>query len=167
MGNTIGSEQAGLWLDLTDGATTVLLSTLVLAGSDLAQNEWERSLVAWLAEHDQTMLGAGMAGFDLDEVAFTPEEFEAQRAFLLRCIDAARGRHRFAALGYDPPFVRKDLAALRALLERYEPAFVNAGRSWTFRLGAPPLAARCPTHDALCHAGGCLLCHDAAYRDDA
>src|SRR5262245_51957100 len=77
MANRIENTRAGSEpLRLSNGATDVLLSILLLAGSDLATSDWEKSLVVWLAEHDQSVVGGGCVDFDLDEIAWTSTDFQ-------------------------------------------------------------------------------------------
>jgi hypothetical protein len=161
MSNLITCERAdgAPSLQLSNGSMSVLISVLLLAGSDLAESLWERELVVWLAEHDQGIYGGGVVGFDLDEIAWSPGDLAAQRAFLLRVIDLARARHRWDVLDYDPPFVADQLLQLRAMVERYPEAAVAEGRAWQW-WGDPPTGERCPRHDVLLHAGGCAICND-------
>jgi hypothetical protein len=161
MGNRITSQRAGddVGLKLSNGATEVLLAVLLLAGSDLAENDWERHLVVWLAEHDQGLFGRGCVGFDLDEIAWNADSFDAEKRFFLRVIDAAAARHRWTVLSYDPPYAGEYLSTLRAMIEALPPPPAGQCRLWELRF---PIAIgdRCPEHDVLLHGEGCLLCNE-------
>jgi hypothetical protein len=160
VGNLFTSERAGVpGLMMSNGATVPFVAVLLLAGSHLAGTRWERELASWLAERDQMLLGLGCVGFDLDEIAWDPAAFPAQREFALRTVDLAIGRHRWDVLGYDPPFVPGQLGQFRELLAGYGPAPGTAPRAWRWRLGPPPLLT-CPVHDVYEHAEGCNLCHN-------
>lgn len=162
MGNIISCNALGsdAGLQLSNGGTSVLLSVLLLAASDLAATPWELACTRWLAEHDQDVFGMGMVGFDLGELACTRAGFEAERAFLLRVVDAGLARHRWEALAYEPPFVAESLRELRAVLERLPAELVVAEHDWAFRLPGE-VSGRCPRHQVLLHPAGCLLCNDA------
>ncbi|HYY12198.1 MAG TPA: hypothetical protein VE781_14775 [Kineosporiaceae bacterium] len=160
MGNRITNRKAGTErsLKLSNGSTDVLLSVLLLSGSDLARSPWEVELVTWLAQHDQGVLGGGTVGFDLDAIAWDRDGFEDQHAFVLGIVDAAMRGHRWAVLPYDPPFVTEQLAQLRELLLEYSAAFVDSGKSWD--RSPPRRHALCPRHAVHTDDEGCLLCHD-------
>lgn len=165
MGNTVFVTRAreAETLDMSNGATDVLLATLSLAGAALARTVAEERLLIWLASHDQTCIGRGNAGFDLNELPWTPEAFDAERAFLLRVVDAAMAQTGWERLSYhpDPERARDNLARLRRLLESLQPTDLE-GADPEPPLGWPDTHARCPRHGVFLHAAGCLLCHDAA-----
>jgi len=160
MANLISNEAAGLGLPLSNGATDVLLSVLVLAGSDLALTTWEQELVTWLAEHDQTILGIGMVSFDVHEIAWTCDRFDDEKAFLLKTIDQALTRHRWDALGYDPPYAHQYLSTFRTLVQAVELESIRPDSTWEW-LQRPEAMVKCSRHEVYVHASGCLLCNDA------
>jgi hypothetical protein len=135
---------------------SVLMSVLVLAGSELAQSEWEQRFVAWLARRDQSIFGLGMVGFDLADIPWT-SGWEAEKAFALRVIELALSGHRFGDLDYDPPFVKDQLASLRGLVESVNAAVVAASASNVFEDAELPVP-RCEQHDVYAHGYGCILC---------
>ena len=130
MGNTFTNTPAGLALPLSNGATDVLLSVLLLAGSDLAATAWEKELVTWLAEHDQALLGRGTIGFDVYEVAWTLSDLAREKAFLLRTVDLASQEHRWDVLCYRPALVHEHLARFRPLVEAVSAAHVRPAQTW-------------------------------------
>lgn len=83
-------------LHLSNGETDTLMLMLVLAGSRLASDDGERILVIFLAAREQRFRGGGMAGFALDEMPWSRDRFDAQRAFLAQVIDAALAKTRWA-----------------------------------------------------------------------
>ncbi len=161
MGNLITNEKAGddEFLQLSNGSTDVLLSVLLLSGSDLARTPWEVELVTWLAEHDQSVFGSGVVGFDLDDFAWSRDCFDAQRDFLLRMIELALQRHRWETLSYDPPLVAGHLARMKELVLAYRAEFVEVDKPWEW-WSAPRRFDKCAKHAVYVHNHGCLLCHD-------
>ena len=162
MGNLITNNKAPgePYLKLSNGSTAVLISVLLLSGSDMARDDWERSLVTWLGEHDQSIFGRGVVGFDLDQIAWESGRFAEQQAFVLAIIDRAIERHRWELLDYDPPFVQDQLRVLRSLVEQYQVEFVEGLRQWNWR-ARPERFEKCPIHQVYMHAYGCAICNDS------
>jgi hypothetical protein len=59
---------------LSNGGTDVFLSVLQFALSGLAASLWERALTQWIAWHDQNLVGRGVLGFDLSDIAWNPAD---------------------------------------------------------------------------------------------
>ena len=162
MGNLITANRLGpgVYLQLSNGATAVLQSVLLLAGSDLAQTPWEIDFMRFLADRDQDIFGLGMVGFDLADIAWSSADFAQQKNFVLHVIDRAQARHRWDTLTYDPPFVSNSLDGLRSLLQRWCVDHIVEHATWD--LWAPTeLPSKCPQHVVYLNAQGCLICHDA------
>lgn len=166
MGNTIthraldpDGESA---VHLSNGETSVLLSALVLAGSHLAQDDWERRLVMWFATRDQSIVGGGTVGFDLSHFSWREAHFARQKAFVLSMIDLALRRHGWDRLGYAPPQVEDSLLRLRTLVSGFEQRHIGSGppRSWPWHDERTEFP-RCAEHDVvLGFFETCLLCND-------
>lgn len=135
------------------------MSVLLLSGSGLAASVWEREFMAWLAEQDQEVFGAGMVGFDLDEIAWDPAGFDVQQRFVLGVIDLALQRHRWDELGYHPPFAAAQLDALRTLVAEFRPDADATAGTWSWR-SPPERLIMCERHRVYVHDHGCLLCHE-------
>jgi hypothetical protein len=173
MGNTIthraldpDGESA---VHLSDGETSVLLSVLVLAGSHLAQDDWERRLVMWFATRDQSIVGVGTVGFDLSHFAWKEVHFTRQKKFVLSMIDLALRRHGWDRLGYEPPHVEDTLLRLRTLVSSFEPQHIGAGppRAWPWHEERTDFP-RCAEHDVvLGFFETCLLCNERVQAERA
>lgn len=96
MSNFVGDIQ------MSNSLTDVFLNVLVLSGSALAGTVSEKRLIVWLAEQDQSRVGLGAVGFDLCDMPWDSDTFEADRDFLLRAIEAAKGRLGWERLDYQP-----------------------------------------------------------------
>lgn len=138
---------------------SVFVATLVLSGSDLAESLWEKEFVAWIAGHDQSVFGLGMVGFDVDEIAWKQDEFDGQKAFVLRVIDLALEKHNWNLLSYEPPFARENLRSFRDLIERYRAGFVKENKEWNW-LAKPESFVKCAKHTVYLYAFGCVVCND-------
>jgi len=163
MGNILTNSPANLALRLGNGGTSALLAVLLLAGSDLAQREWEKELMTWLAGHDQAIRGLGVVGFDVYEIAWTHEGIEQQRSFFLKAIDLALRHHRWEALGYDAPHAREYLASLRKLIEAVAHESIRPHATWRSQ-DRPAVLTKCPQHQVYMHAWGCMLCNDGPWE---
>ncbi|MDB5101420.1 MAG: hypothetical protein JWM80_5841 [Cyanobacteria bacterium RYN_339] len=146
----------------TNGATDVLLAVLCLAGAPLAQTPQQIRLMVWLAGQDQTLIGRGVAGFDLCDLPWERPSFAADRAFLLVVAAAAKTRVGWDRLGYTPPPepLEENLDLFAALAAALEPGDVAWDDDRSPILGWPETIRLCPRHDAYEHAHGCLLCND-------
>lgn len=160
MGNLITSEKTGEYLQLSNGGTSVLMSVLMLSASDLAGSEWELDFVAWLAEHDPNLLGQGMSGFDLNDIAWTKAEFIEQKRFVLKVIHRAMKKHRWDVLPYTPPYVQDSLTKLRDMVDHFQVNHIgNTEKRWSFDF-RPPQPIKCEKHQIFEHTAGCLICLD-------
>jgi hypothetical protein len=170
MANTVTLVKSNLPnLQMSNGGTTVFFSVLLLAGSDLASNDWEKTLMVWLAEKDQGVIGSGFVGFDLVQIKWGADSFPEQQAFLLKTIDLALSRHRWEVLGYEPgpdqnPWVLNYLPQFRALVAGFKPEYIEA-RDWDFYVKEISFQ-KCPKHLVYLHSLNhdpqdcCLICND-------
>ncbi|HET9992116.1 MAG TPA: hypothetical protein VFQ65_26480 [Kofleriaceae bacterium] len=86
----------------------------------VAAARWEHELVRWLERRAADNLG--LAALDVGEIAWTPDHFEAQRAFLLAAIArAAEGSEH--GLAFD---------RWRRLIEAHPRDSVQVGRRWNW-----------------------------------
>jgi hypothetical protein len=147
------------YLQISNGGMSVLIATLVLSGSDRAVSPWEQACVTWLAQRDQSVFGAGMVGFDIDDLAWSRVTFAKQHAFVLQMIDGATNKQRWDVLDYDPPFAQADLYAFHRLVEQYRVDYVEADKEWQW-WAQPEQFVKCPQHQVYMHASGCVICND-------
>ena len=155
--NAITNEKANLVLELSNGATTTLTNAIVMAGSQLAQTDWQRQFVCWIAEHDQEILGLGMVGFDVLEIAWSTLEFASQKRFVLQVTDQAASPSLLERLGYGATDAPQWLAQFANLVQAVQEADID-DHTWKFEFGEPDFA-QCETHNVYLHAAGCALCN--------
>jgi hypothetical protein len=107
---------------VSDDVALEMLRTTAAHALPVAAARWEHELVRWLerraaVDHPS---GAGLATLDVGEIAWTPDHFEAQRAFLLAAIErAAEGSEH--GLAFD---------RWRRLIEAHPRDSVQVGRRW-------------------------------------
>ncbi|MFJ2922188.1 hypothetical protein [Streptomyces sp. NPDC087307] len=122
MGNIF--HGGGRDLSMSNGGTAVFVDVLMLAVSDLAESVWEYRFAALLTLQDQSVMGRGVVGFDLEDIDWgdSPRERAAAKDFVLRVLDLALRRHQWDELGYDPPFAERYLRQYREMVEAFDPA---------------------------------------------
>ena len=100
---------------VSPGVAESMLRETAIAASSTATGWWERELVRWLSDRAGTT-----ASIDVGEVAWSPENFETQRQFLLASIqEAARTSEHARALG-----------RWAAMIEAHPRDSVQVGRRW-------------------------------------
>lgn len=110
-------------LFVSDDVAATILRETAAAARPFAEARWEVELVLWL----DSRAGVGAQQLDIDDIAWTPDHFELQRAFLIEAIQrAARcGEH---ALAFD---------RIRRMVEAHPSDSVQVGRRWHWPTGRP------------------------------
>ncbi|MGG1942855.1 hypothetical protein ABFY57_24575 [Paenibacillus polymyxa] len=76
-------------IGMSNGLTSVFIEVLAISGSVLAKTNREKELIIWLAQRDQSVVGIGTVGFDIDEMPWTIGSFESEKDFILDTISNA------------------------------------------------------------------------------
>jgi hypothetical protein len=116
-----------------------LFAALVATGEGRAAARWERELVAWLGARRGALRAGQRPGLDLSEIAWTPERFPEQQAFLLGLIEAATTAVDRPEAGDTSRDLRHALDDLARLVADYPRDTVVVGRRWTWDGRAPAL----------------------------
>lgn len=148
-------------MHMSNGLTAVFFSVLALAASALATDDHERGIAAWFAARDQSIFGLGIVGFDVSELPWSRERLEADRAFMVRAVDAAQARTGWERLDYQPreDWLFASLDQFRGMIAAFDAAHIAAPD--TLWLGArPERFAQCVLHRTYLHAYGCIVCND-------
>ena len=165
MGNRITNEcvDASESLKMSNGLTSVVISLLVLSGSALAKSEREKLLIVWLANRDQALSGMGTVGFDLNEIPWTLEQFEAEKHFLLAVIRRAQSMQDWGRLCYKPreDWALASLEKLAQMISHFPATCINPSIALDQQVEWRPVEfVLCPKHGTLQHALGCVVCND-------
>lgn len=157
-------------LHMSNGLTAVLIDVLTVAGSRLAQSDDEKRLVVWLAEKDQSKVGIGTVGFDVREMPWNTENFEENKRFMLKVVEAAENRTDWDKLDYSPneelllPALKKFAQMLSHMM--VDDVEENAAKEWlgAAESGDPVLYGfpKCQKHGLLLTYFGCLICNAEA-----
>jgi hypothetical protein len=167
MGNNITNEKnysREEWLDkslaMSNSLTGLLMDILSLNVSHLAKTDAEIDFAIWLNSHDPN-LGGGNASFDISELPWSVENFEAEKRFLLRVVDSAKAKHYWNLLGYEP----REETALE-LLEKFEvlindftKEFVGRHPNWVKPVPMPIQREKCSVHGVYLSVYGCVICN--------
>lgn len=102
-------------LVVSSEAAAQLLREVAAAAGPMAQARWEHELVTWLER-----CAASGHGFDVSEIAWTPEHFERQRRFLLDAVQRA----------VPTSLHGRALARLSMMIESHPRESVQVGRRW-------------------------------------
>jgi hypothetical protein len=97
-----------------------LLREVAAAAGPLAQARWEHELVAWLQRCAGAQHSDVGGGIDVSDIAWSPDNFERQRGFL---IDAIRRAMNGSANA-------RALARWAAMIEAHPRESVQVGRRW-------------------------------------
>ena len=101
---------------VSPGVAAQLLAEVAGAARPVAQARWEHELVTWLERH----AAAAPTAIDVSDIAWTPENFERQRSFLVDAIRRAEaGSPHARALGW-----------WCQVIEAHPREFVQVGRRW-------------------------------------
>ena len=154
---------------LGNAASDEFLDAIVLAGSALAETEREKQLIIWLTLQHTNICGMGNIGFEIAEMPWTKEGFDSEKAFILRCIEAAKtklwwDRRRYPLI---EELVIPWLESFGKLVDRMTVEYVNEDElnewlSWFPEIGKEYILRDFPTCEK--HKGmlvslyGCRLC---------
>lgn len=104
---------------VSDEVASQMLKTTAAFGRPLAKARWEHELVDWLEKRADVR-----TQLDVAEIAWTPDHFEDQRAFLLEIIARASAGSEHG-LAFD---------RWRRLIEAHPRDSVQVGRRWQWHV---------------------------------
>jgi hypothetical protein len=147
---------------MNNGLTAAFFNVLVIAGTQLAERDWEKRLVFWMAQHDQSLVGLGTVGFDVADMGWTIDDFSRQKRFVLSLIEAAATGWVWDKLPFKPreDWLPDSLRHFGMLVHDFEPSGIKAS-GITWRPSDLPTHGICEIHQAYLHERGCIICNDA------
>jgi len=164
MSNTITNDRftKNDYLKLSNGATDVIIDVLVLAGSSLAQTQWQKELVIFLSLNDQEIKGQGCVGFDISNLGWEMDHFEDQKQFLLKIIDSALKKTNWEILNYEPveENIFSNLRRFKEMIIKYSKKLVEQRDFLIWNKEFSKIEfKKCVKHKVYKHPFGCKLCH--------
>lgn len=168
MSNVISYEEKNMDVVYSNGAISVLMTMIGLSGSALAEEWYEKDLIVWLMEKDQSAIGLGMAGFDVTELPWHKAYFAEQKEFLCKTLQSVKNSFGLDRLDYMPnkEWLSK-IEMLQKMLEQmvWEDVNYDIIQEWyevcdytePMKNGYPV----CEKHGILLSVYGCIACNDA------
>jgi hypothetical protein len=123
MGCVFSNDKMGHEVAVPRPVASLAVASVALAATTTARDRWQRELAAWLAEQARALAG-GASGFDVGDLAWTPDHFAEQQRFMTEAI-------AYAAAG-ESGDLRIALDQLAALVAGHERSWVLVGRRWTW-----------------------------------
>ncbi|MCG7385634.1 hypothetical protein [Paenibacillus sp. ACRRY] len=159
-------------IGMSNGLTSVFIEVLSISGSMLAKTNREREMTIWLAQQDQSVVGIGTVGFDIDEMPWTIDTFEEEKDFMLRMIAYAITEAGWEKLSYKPrkESVKPCLEQLQTMIHAFNRDDVNLDNylEWSEidedddRPTIPPGYPKCVKHEVYLSCHGCVLCNNGS-----
>ena len=170
MGNFISFEICGQHFSMSNGLTSVFISTLGLSGTYLAKTDDEKRIVIWLLEKDQSAIGSGSVGFDICEMPWNVTNFNEMKYFLLNVIEGAKKRIGWESLDYQPneKLLFPCLDQFYELISNVDISMLNqaVAEEWlndATEIPSDPIVCgypRCQKHPMFLTVFGCYLCNN-------
>lgn len=176
MSNTFGltgKSDDKEYFRLSNAASDEMIHALVAAGSALAETEREKLMIVWLGDQHTYICGMGNVGFDIVEMPWTKDGFESEKAFILRCVEAAKNKLWWDRLGPELEGILKEelvipwLESFGKLVEKMTVELVDEEErtewlSWFGKLGKENIIREYPTCEKnkgiLLSMYGCRFC---------
>ncbi|AJS58989.1 hypothetical protein [Paenibacillus sp. IHBB 10380] len=176
MGNQISmpndSDHLVEALHMSNGLTSVFIEVLAMSGSILANTNREKEIIIWLAQRDQSVVGIGTVGFQIDDMPWTLDTFDRERKFMMRTISGAMDGLGWERLSYEPHKERiiECLNQFRLMINAFDKESIdlNIYLEWseieedddrsTIPIGYP----KCEKHDIYLSCHGCILCNNGS-----
>ena len=176
MGNTISFDgmisEDDDYFYMANGLTDAFIDYLLISGSQLAESESEKIMIVFLAEKQQIIVGMGNVGFDITEMPWQTDSFEADKNFMLETINNAKvllfQQSVWNKLGYEPnqKLIGYALSRFDSLIKRMTINDIDENnlKDWCsaaekddpINSGFP----KCSKHNVLLSFCGCKLCNE-------
>ncbi|MCM1315550.1 MAG: hypothetical protein NC205_07245 [Prevotella sp.] len=171
MGNRIYFKRAtkdDYSLKMSNGLTDVFIDGLLIGGSELARTESQKRLIVFLAEKQQAVVGLGTVGFDIIEMPWQTETFDADKKFMLEVINYVRQEKWWHNLEYTPlpEHIAYALNGFEILINQMTVNDIDEDNlnEWISEADSnDPIYCgypKCPKHGLILSALGCKFCND-------
>jgi hypothetical protein len=154
---------------MSNGATSVFISVLVISGSLIAKTEREKELIIWLAEHDQSIRGVGTVGFSIDDLPWTKNGFKNEKSFLLEVIKVSQLKIGWNILEYklNEEHIFLFLDNFNKMISKFNEDCINEEKytEWIKlwddpEMGMPIKFSKCTIHETYLSWAGCIICNE-------
>lgn len=171
MSNIITYHNKNLDVHMSNGLTSVFISILGLSGSIIATEDYQKDLIVFLLEKDQSKIGIGTVGFDISEMPWKFKEFNHQKSFMLKVIDRVKSKIDWHLLDYTPnDIVIDSLNKFENMIQNLSIEDINLEKinTWLFdtlneRKSWNIKYPKCEKHGVFKTFCGCHICNDIVY----
>lgn len=152
----------------SNGCMSVLMTVIGLSGSSLAQKDYEKNLIIWLMEKDQSYVGIGTVGFDITEMPWNRKHFDKQKHFMLHVLEGVMNKTGWSVLSYEPntDIIFNKILRLREMfmqVTQEDIDFIEVG-VWFYDTKCGKAMEqrylKCQKHGIYLSVFGCIACND-------
>lgn len=171
--NVISYDNHGIDCLCSNGCFNVLMTVIGLSGSAIARNDYEKDLIIWLMERDQTGLGIGNAVFDITEMPWNIECFNEQKRFMELVLAGVLKKSGWETLYYSPDIkiIRDKVSELNKMFsllreDDISETFINEWKEDLKELESHKMKyPRCRKHGIYLSEFGCIACNDVVVTE--
>lgn len=147
------------YFSMSNGLTDVLIDVICLAGSDIAEEAFQKELMIWFAQRDWRIMGLGITGFDISDIIWDSEIFDKQKVFILEVIQKALIRKNWEVLEYEPKeeWIFPKLNQFTKMIDDFKKEHIK-NEQQTQVIPFDVIYTKCSKHQIFLHVGGCRLC---------
>lgn len=168
MANTIWYKKDSERIGMSNGLTRSFINVIGLSGSKLAVKDYEKNLIIFLLEKDQSKVGIGTVGFDICTMPWNKEVFQEQKHFLFKVCEDILEKNEWYKLDYFPSYemisncIESFIELLRKM--KVEDIEENEVEEWIQELelerNKEDKYPVCEIHNVLCTCFGCQVCNE-------
>lgn len=163
MANIISSDSVNeeLYIQMNNGLTAVFVDVICLAGSEIAQEIYQKDFMIWFAQRDYKLWGLGIIGFDLVNILWEKEIFQAQKNFILEVLDRALKKINWNLLSYAPreDWVLDCIERFQQMIEAFDETHLDKANPYEL-ISFEKQYEKCPKHQVFLHIEGCVICNN-------
>ncbi len=156
---------------MSNSLTHSIYMTMMVEGAKIARTRWEKEFLIWLADHNQSVIGLGIVGFDVCELGWIKEDFVAQKQFLLQLLKNAQANKTYAQhpIYLKEEFGETKITAIHSILEPLQVEDVSEHPRMYYSPQKADKVEQCPIHEVYMNnldeeqKYRCLLCEAELY----
>lgn len=147
---------------MANGLMDVFIDAMLVCELQLAKSESEKMLMSFLSIKQQGIVGRGTVGFDIVEMPWRRDSFDADKKFILRVIQNAKEHDNWDVLEYEPA-----RSHLMYALDRFEKLINRMSiddvdeQNYQEWIEDFPIVSRCNKHKIIMYKPfGCKICNE-------
>lgn len=168
MSNIIYYKEDPEVIGMGNGLTSSFINVIGLSGSKLAVKYYEKNLIIFLLEKDQSNVGIGTVGFDICTMPWNKNVFQEQKQFLLKVCENVLQKDEWDKLDYIPNYeiISHCIRGFANLLKKMKTEDIDEIESeeWLKEFENERSNENkypvCKIHNALLTCFGCQICNE-------